>query len=62
MARLAVLLLSVAFLAGFAFLTIDGFLTRGATPGSIASAVVSAVVLVLLAIAVVGAIRHPPGR
>jgi amino acid transporter len=58
MSRIAVLGLSLAFILGFAFLTIRGIAQYGLT----GEAVVSVFVLVLLAVGVVGALRNPPRR
>jgi hypothetical protein len=56
MTRVAVLALSLAFILGFAFLTIGGLVQYGLT----AEGVLSVGVLVLLAVGVVGALRNPP--
>jgi hypothetical protein len=56
MTRVAVLAISLAFILGFAFLTIGGIAQYGLT----AEGVLSVVVLVILAVGVVGALRNPP--
>lgn len=58
MTRVAVLALSLAFILGFAFLTIVGIAEHGLT----AEAVLSVFVLVLLTVGIVGALRNPPRR
>ncbi|MGA9874880.1 MAG: hypothetical protein WBQ21_03640 [Solirubrobacteraceae bacterium] len=56
MTRVAVLALSLAFILGFAFLTIGGIEQFGLSiPG-----VLSVVILVILTVGVVGALRNPP--
>jgi hypothetical protein len=56
MTRVAVLALSLAFILGFAFLTIGGIEQFGfSIPG-----VLSVVILVILTVGVVGALRNPP--
>jgi len=56
MTRVAVLAISLAFILGFAFLTIGGIEQYGLSiPG-----VLSVVVLVILTVGVVGALRNPP--
>jgi hypothetical protein len=56
MTRIAVLAVSLAFILGFAFLTIGGIAQYGLT----AEGVLSVVVLVILTVGVVGALRNPP--
>lgn len=56
MTRVAVLAVSLAFILGFAFLTIGGIEQYGLT----AEGVLSVLVLVILAVGVVGALRNPP--
>ncbi|HXP99973.1 MAG TPA: hypothetical protein VN845_07905 [Solirubrobacteraceae bacterium] len=56
MSRVAVLAISLAFILGFAFLTIGGIAEHGLT----AEAVISVFVLVLLTVGIVGALRNPP--
>jgi hypothetical protein len=56
MTRVAVLAISLAFILGFAFLTIGGIVEHGLT----AEAVISVFVLVLLTVGIVGALRNPP--
>jgi hypothetical protein len=58
MTRLAVLAIALAFILGFAFLTIDGIRETGIGVESI----VSLGVLALLVVGIVGALRNPPGR
>lgn len=58
MTRVAVLAVSLAFILGFAFLTIGGIAQYGLT----AEGVLSVIVLVILAVGVVGALRNPPRR
>jgi len=56
MTRVAVLAISLAFILGFAFLTIGGIEQFGLSiPG-----VLSVVVLLILTIGIVGALRNPP--
>jgi hypothetical protein len=59
MTRIAVLAISLAFILGFAFLTIGGIEQFGF--GNIQS-VLSVIVLVILTIGIVGALRNPPRR
>lgn len=56
MTRVAVLAVSLAFILGFAFLTIGGIEQYGLT----AEGVLSVLVLVILVVGVVGALRNPP--
>jgi hypothetical protein len=56
MTRVAVLVVSLAFIIGFAFLTIGGIAQYGLT----AEGVLSVIVLVILTVGVVGALRNPP--
>jgi hypothetical protein len=56
MTRVAVLAISLAFILGFAFLTIGGIEQSGLS----AEAVLSVLVLVILTVGVVGALRNPP--
>jgi hypothetical protein len=58
MTRVAVLAVSLTFILGFAFLTIEGLAQYGLT----AEGVLSAFVLVLLTVGVVGALRNPPRK
>ena len=44
------------FIAGFAFLTVTEVADQGFTAGTL----VSLIVLTLLAVGIVGALRHPP--
>jgi hypothetical protein len=54
--RVAVLAVALAFILGFAFLTIGGIAQYGLT----AEGVLSVVVLVVMAVGIVGALRNPP--
>jgi hypothetical protein len=56
MTRIAVLAVSLAFILGFAFLTIGGIEQYGLT----AEGVLSVLVLVILTVGIVGALRNPP--
>jgi hypothetical protein len=56
MTRLAVLAAALLFIAGFAFLTIHAIAEQGLT----AAAVISILILVLLAVGILGALRNPP--
>ncbi len=56
MTRIAVLAVALAFILGFAFLTIGGLAQYGLT----AEGVLSVVVLVILTVGIVGALRNPP--
>jgi hypothetical protein len=58
MTRVAVLAIALAFILGFAFLTIGGIEQFGlSVPG-----VLSVIVLVILTVGIVGALRNPPRR
>jgi hypothetical protein len=56
MTRLLVFASALVFIAGFGFLTVATVIRQGLTAGT----VVSAFVLVLLTIGIVGALLHPP--
>jgi hypothetical protein len=56
MTRVAVLAVALAFILGFAFLTIGGIEQYGFS----AEAVISVFVLVLMAVGIIGALRNPP--
>jgi hypothetical protein len=56
MTRLLVLGVALVFIAGFAFLTFAAIVEQGVTVASF----VSAFILVLLAVGIVGALRNPP--
>jgi hypothetical protein len=56
MTRTIVLVLALVFLLGFAVLTIGAVASEGLTP----AAVLSVLILVLLAVGIIGALRHPP--
>jgi hypothetical protein len=56
MSRLVVLGIALFFIAGFAFLTVVAVIEQGLTVASF----VSAFILALLAIGIVGALRNPP--
>jgi hypothetical protein len=58
MTRVLVLAIALAFIAGFAALTISGVRHAGLGIESI----LSSIVLVLLVVGIVGALRNPPGR
>ncbi len=57
MTRVAVLAVALAFIVGFAILTIEGIQSTGFGFESVAALIV----LVLLAVGIVGALRNPPG-
>jgi hypothetical protein len=59
MTRVAVLAVALAFILGFAFLTIGGIEQFGL--GNFQS-VLSVIVLVILTVGIVGALRNPPRR
>jgi hypothetical protein len=54
--RVAVLTIALVFIGGLAALTIADFLKYGVT----GLGVLSALILVLFAVGIVGALRHPP--
>ena len=56
--RLIVLTVALMFIAVFAFLTVAAVIEQGLTVASL----LSAFILVLLAIGIVGALRNPPGQ
>jgi hypothetical protein len=56
MRRILVLGAVLVFIAGFAFLTVVAVIEQGFTIASF----ISILILVLLAIGIVGALRHPP--
>jgi hypothetical protein len=58
MTRVAVLAVALAFILGFAFLTIAGIQQFGINLQS----VLSVIVLVILTVGIVGALRNPPRR
>lgn len=58
MTRVAVLAIALAFILGFAILTISGIKRTGLGIESI----VSIAVLLLLVVGIVGALRNPPRR
>jgi hypothetical protein len=58
MTRLIVLAIALVFIAGFAFLTVAAAIEQGLTAASF----ISALILALLAIGIVGALRNPPRR
>jgi quinol-cytochrome oxidoreductase complex cytochrome b subunit len=58
MTRLLVLGAALAFIAGFAFLTVAAVLEEGLN----AETVLSIFIVVLLAVGIVGALRNPPRR
>jgi hypothetical protein len=57
MTRLVVLGAALIFIAGFAFLTYTSIVEQG---GISLASVVSAFILVLLTVGIVGALRNPP--
>jgi hypothetical protein len=58
MTRTVVLLIALLFIAGFAFLTVAAAIEQGVTPASL----LSAFILLLLAVGIIGALRNPPDR
>ena len=56
--RTVVLGIALVFIAGFAFLTVAAAVEQGVTLAT----VISAFILLLLAVGIVGALRNPPGR
>jgi len=58
MSRVLVLAIALAFILGFAALTVEGIKSTGFGPEAIASLVV----LTLLVVGIVGALRNPPRR
>lgn len=56
MTRLAVFAGALAFVVGFAFLTIEAIATEGLS----AAGVIAVVVVLLLMVGLIGALRHPP--
>jgi predicted PurR-regulated permease PerM len=58
MTRTLVLAVALAFILGFAFLTIASAVEQGVTVGSL----LSALVLLLLLVGIVGALFNPPRR
>ncbi len=58
MRRQAVLLAALAFIAFFAFLTVAAAFEQGVTLAT----VISAFILLLLGVGIVGALRNPPSR
>jgi hypothetical protein len=56
MTRVAVLAIALAFLLGFAFLTIDELRQRGLT----VAGVLSLLILAVMTVGIVGALRNPP--
>jgi hypothetical protein len=56
MTRIAVLVVALMFIAGFAFLTFASVVEGGFTAASL----LSVFILVLLAVGIVGALRNPP--
>jgi hypothetical protein len=57
MTRVAVLAISLAFLLGFAFLTIGGIEQFGFEN---VQSVLSVIILVILTVGIVGSLRNPP--
>jgi hypothetical protein len=58
MRRTLVLALALVFIAGFAFLTVAAAVEQGVTVAS----GISAFILLLLGVGIVGALRNPPRR
>jgi hypothetical protein len=58
MTRTVVLAVALAFILGFAFLTIGSAVEQGVTVGTL----LSALVLLLLLVGIVGALFNPPRR
>ena len=58
MTRTVVLCVALLFIAGFAFLTVSAALNQGLTVASL----LSAFILVLLFVGIVGALFNPPRR
>jgi hypothetical protein len=58
MTRAVVLCVALLFIAGFAFLTVSAALNQGLTVASL----LSAFILVLLFVGIVGALFNPPRR
>jgi quinol-cytochrome oxidoreductase complex cytochrome b subunit len=58
MTRAVVLLMALIFILGFAFLTVSAALNQGVTIAS----VLSAFILVLLFVGIVGALFNPPRK
>jgi quinol-cytochrome oxidoreductase complex cytochrome b subunit len=56
MRRLVVLGIALVFIAGFAFLTVAAAIEQGVTVAS----VISAFILLMLAVGIIGALRNPP--
>jgi len=56
--RTIVLGVALVFIAGFAFLTVAAAVEQGVTVATI----ISAFILLLLAVGIVGALRNPPRR
>lgn len=57
MTRLAVFAVALAFVVGFAFLTVATIAKQG---GLGAAGIIALIVIVILAVGLVGALRHPP--
>lgn len=56
--RLVVLFIVLVFIAGFAVLTIGEIAEQGLT----AAGLISVLILLMLAVGIIGAMRHPPPR
>jgi hypothetical protein len=56
--RLVVLTVALMFIAGFAFLTVAAVIEQGLTVASL----LSAFILLLLGVGIVGALRNPPDQ
>lgn len=57
MTRLVVFAVALAFVVGFAFLTVATFAKQG---GIGVAGIIALVVIVILAVGLLGALRHPP--
>lgn len=59
MRRLLILIVGVAFVAGFGFLTLTVIQRVGLTVGGVGAAAISLLVLALIVVGIVGALRDP---
>lgn len=60
MRRLLIMIVGVAFIGGFGFLTLSVVERAGFTVGGVAAGLVSLLVLALILVGIVGALRDPP--
>lgn len=60
MTRVLVTLVVLAFVVGFALLTISVFASEGITASSVVYGAISVLVILLLGIGIVGSLRNPP--